>query len=901
MNKLITSVTLIVFLTLLFSISGFSQDPLSNQEITNQLISKGITEAELQDFLDKKGLTTTDLQTLSPEELIELDTQLNEFIANSVKVTSQTDNSTTASTPVNDAESPEVIINSPSTNSEEVPQDTKPEKVRRYGDQFFKNNNLSFVKSGEEGPVPGNYVLNSGDQVSVSIYGRSQLDNVYSINNQGAILYDNNNRRLILEGLTLNQAREKIERAFRQYYVFGPGEINVNVAAVSSINVNIYGEVTNPGGYVISAVNSPINAILAANGILPSGTYRNIKLIKNDGGTNNIDIYQLLNSPDTYKSLSLSNNDIIHVPIIGKEVELQGEVRRPLMYELLENESLNDLLEFAGGTTVNADKSRLQIIRIENSVRRVIDIDMNSSAMRSFQLLSGDIVKILSVNSEVSNSISVSGQLNNEGEFELTEGLKVSGLLEQLVLNDQSRTDLALIQRTYADGSTELIKVNLDAIIENPQSAQNVLLQSNDKLLIWSKSRFIDNAASIKISGAIKSPGTYKIDIVNSSNLEDAILFAGGLRRDASDVGMIYRKDPLNDKKIKYIKIQPKSAQESDRFNIELMPFDSIVVLGKNAISTQYKVEIYGEVNQPGKYQFGEEMTVKDLIVLANGFKLSAQTNQIEISRTIIEANKSTEVKVATLNADPNLLTDDEASNYILQPFDKVFVRSVPEFELQKTVEIKGEVRYPGRYVLIKENESLNEIIKRAGGVTNEAFLEGASLYRAADSVGYVIMNMDAALSNSRSKFNYLLHSRDVITVPKNEDVVTLRSPSLDKRIPTNDNDFKVIDQISIAYFPGKSAKYYIQEFGGGFSKRSDKSGVFVQHPNGEIARTKDFGLFKTYPKVRKGSTIVIPNKPLEKEKDSDNEEKVDWSKLLSDSVAQAMSILTLLLLAERV
>jgi hypothetical protein len=162
-------------------------------------------------------------------------------------------------------------------------------------------------------------------------------------------------------------------------------------------------------------------------------------------------------------------------------------------------------------------------------------------------------------------------------------------------------------------------------------------------------------------------------------------------------------------------------------------------------------------------------------------------------------------------------------------------------------------------------------------------------------------MNLDQAMKFNNSKYNYILKSGDKLIIPKNDDIVTLKSSVLYKR---NTNLESISggreDALSMAFFPGKRADYYIRTFAGGFDEQSDKRNIFVEHPNGEVAQTKSYGFFNVYPKVRSGSTIIIPNLPPETEADKDKED-IDWTTLLGDSVTQAMSIITLLLLIERI
>ena len=884
-----------LFFILLISVLAFSvsaQSPVSAEDFVQELQARGVSEQEVQAFLASKGLTVNDLENLDPSQYVSLNDEFDLFIEDSRR------NGINQKS-VSDIEpaAPQISSTPPVVIRDTVERNNTGKSIKIYGEQLFNNQNFSLLSG--DGLVPGSYILDVGDEVSVSIFGNSQLNKIFTVNSDGAILYNNNRKRVLVAGLSLNDARIKLEKVFRNSYNFSAGEFSVNVVGARTIAVSVYGEVANSGGYILSAVNSPVNAIQAAGGINPDGSYRNIKIIKNNGTVKDIDLYKYLIDPSEFIDVGLSNNDVIHVPTRNNLVTIKGAIVKPLMYELKPRETFQDLIDFCGGFQSDANTNTIELRRFVDGKLKIINLDYSNSNSRSTKLVNGDVINIFTLEGTVENSVSVSGMINNPGTFELTSGMKVSDLIRSVIFNPESRLDVALIKRVDPSGKTNFIKVNLQEVLKSVSSSQNIALQSGDELLVWSLARFVDSANNLQIAGAVKYPGKYAYR-EGGTYVSDMVFFAGGLRRDASKVGMIYRKDPLNENEVEYIRFNPFTKPGADQ-DLLLMPFDSIVVLKDESISNSFSVEIRGMVKNPGIFQYGAGMSVKDLVVLAEGFELSALTNQIEINRIIIEDTKPTQVKIGTVAANPDLSKEDESSNYILEPFDMVFVRSVSEFEKQQTIKLIGEVKYPGTYVILDKNEKISSLIKRAGGLTSQAFIDGARLNRTNDSLGLVVMNLDQAMKVSNSKYNYILKAGDELTIPKKKDIVTLKSDLLYKR-NTNlaDQDLEVTNSLSVAYFPGKRADFYIKKFAGGFDERSDKANIFVEHPNGEVAETKNYGLIKTYPVVRAGSTIVIPTIPKQTEEDKANEE-VDWTKLLGDSVTQAMSIITLLLLIERI
>jgi protein involved in polysaccharide export with SLBB domain len=234
-----------------------------------------------------------------------------------------------------------------------------------------------------------------------------------------------------------------------------------------------------------------------------------------------------------------------------------------------------------------------------------------------------------------------------------------------------------------------------------------------------------------------------------------------------------------------------------------------------------------------------------------------------------------------------------------LEPFDNIFVRYVPEFELQQNVTIEGEVTLPGEYSLVKENETVSELIRRAGGLTEESFAQAATLYRSEDSLGYIVMRLDEVLTNPSSRYNYVLKQGDIITIPKKKDYVVIEGATQLERSQSEQIIGKG-NSIRVPYHAGEDALFYINYYAGGFADDARKDKIFVLYPNGEVKTSeKRFLIGKKHPEVLPGSIIQVGKKKLDLY-GKDKKEDINWTRVLGDSVAQAMSILTLILLVQR-
>jgi hypothetical protein len=230
-----------------------------------------------------------------------------------------------------------------------------------------------------------------------------------------------------------------------------------------------------------------------------------------------------------------------------------------------------------------------------------------------------------------------------------------------------------------------------------------------------------------------------------------------------------------------------------------------------------------------------------------------------------------------------------------LQPFDQIFVRAVPNFEAQQNITLRGEVKYPGVYSLLNKDERIDDVIKRAGGLTKFAFPESATLYRPSLAGGYIVLNMKNAMKSHSNKYNYALREGDVLSIPTVSDFVSIKGSSLEYLSIVNR------EQVNAPFVQNRRAKYYINEFGNGFTKDSWRKKTYVIQPNAKVNRTRDFLVFKIYPKVTKGSTIYVVEK-IKKDKELKKErEPFNWNKFVENTTLKITGIATFFVLLNQI
>ena len=744
------------------------------------------------------------------------------------------------------------------------------------------------------------YVLNTADKLTVSISGISLYNATLEVKKDGAIEPDRM-PKIFVRGLSLGRAKKVIETSFSQFYRFRKEDFDVSVNAARVVTVNIVGEIFRPGSYTISGGNTAFNALVVAGGPTNIGSPRSIQLIRANGEKKRLDVYEFLLDPSVVRDFSLSDNDYISVPVADRVITVQGAVRRPAKYELISGENLMKLLNFAGGLSENAVQTTLQIKRFVDDREKIFDVNYRNLKENGgdFTLTNGDIVVVKAIPKAYENYANIIGAVNLPGDYQITEGMRVADVLKKAEMRPEA-TNFAYLQRVNPNQTMALKFITVDEVLKNPAAESNYLLQAKDRILVYQQAQFTQKD-SLFVSGAVRSELRFPYDPAKSIRVSDLVNLAGGLRPDATEFAYVTHRDPKNYKFIEYKRVELRQALERPNSpeNIILQPNDELRVQSRTLFVDEASVKVSGAIRQPGEYPWDKTLTLRDILTLAGGLKLEAASNRVDVFRIQLNGNEEVRTVVATIEVDKNLNTPDDASaNFQLQPYDNIVVRSIPEFNFQKMVTITGEVKYPGPYALTVKNEKLLQVIQRAGDLTVEAFPAGATVYRQQDNIGYIVIKLDEVVKNVNSNYNIILKDGDLIEIPKTKDIVTIRGATQSSDLYPE----KIMagGKINVAFDGNRSVLYYVDKFAAGVGKEGRKRLISVEHPNGQIERTKDYFFFKSYPTVQKGSIITVGYVEKKKESEKKESKPIDWGKVIADSAAQATLLLTLILLVQK-
>jgi protein involved in polysaccharide export with SLBB domain len=768
-----------------------------------------------------------------------------------------------------------------------------------YGFTYFRQKDVKIFNNAVDIKPPSNYILGVGDQIVVSIWGYADYNRLFYIDKDGYIQQENIGR-VYLKGLTLLQAKELLKTRFANAYMIDKSDFDVSINYSRVITINVVGDVENPGSYTFPAINTAYNILAYVGGPSKSGSVRDIQ-IKRDGKIiRKFDLYKFLFTPEKQDDIFLDNNDYIYVPAQKNIVKVEGAVNREGKYEMLPGETFEDLLKFCGNYKPDAFTKVVQIRRFEENKQILIDYNLDSIRIvgGKIELKNGDVIGVRSIPEKIKNYNEILGSVLLPGRYQWQEGDRVWDLITkaQGLKEDAYLEEAYLIRTNFDDFRKHSFKIDLNRVIEDKTSEDNMLLTFRDVLEIYSKNDFFDRF-DIEVKGEVRKPRNFESE--KGMSLRDAIIMCNGLKEEALlDKIIIYRvNDDLTEKLISFKIDTTDNYLSMDTFKLKKR--DKIYVLKDLRRIDRYYVEVNGMVRKTDTFPYMESMTLADALILAQGFKMEAASNRIEIARIAnydkaISQSVPTQVTILNYSISKNIGKDPVANSIKLQPYDQIYVRPTPEFEYQMKVTIKGEVLYPGDYVLTTKDERLSSVIERAGGLTRFAYADGARLYRTEDGIGDILTDVSKAIKYKTSKFNYVLKKGDVIDVPAIKDLVALKGQF---NYPTE----KKPEHLYVPFTEGKDAKYYIYKYGAGFSDSAYRLKTYVIRPNGQILGTRRSMFGKNYPKVEKGSTIVIPSKEAKIKKDrtrvSSGEAGQKLQKILTATISAISSVLTLYLL----
>jgi protein involved in polysaccharide export with SLBB domain len=782
LQQLIKKIGFMLLVILLVATTASAQDLLKGNNLSSvrvdQLSDGDIAKLKAQ--LSSSGLTLDQAETMaiakgmSPAEFAKLKARVNGPTSTTGTKTTKTQEArTNSSTDTADTEKYTQQLPKPLIN----PLIFGSELYTSVAPSFEPNMSLA---------TPLNYVLGPNDQIAVSVYGVQEYSGDLLVSAEGNVSIPNVGL-IRVAGLTIEAATQKIKNTMGStvytYLRSGGSKISVTLSKIRTIKVTIIGA-NRPATYRLSSLANVFNALYVSGGPTAFGSFREIELLRDNKLFKKIDLYRMLLNGDQSDNVGLKDNDVIRIPSYKTRVSIEGQVKRPGIFEVLPNENFANILAFASGFTDTAYQASVKVFAQTNKERQIKDLQQTQ--YNNYQPQMGDVFVVSKLLNRFSNRVKIAGAVYRPDVFELTTNLKVADLIRKADgLTEDAYTGRAQIIRLQEDLTRSVVSFDVAKAL-NGDAANNILLSREDEVVI-----------------------TSKLDL----------------------------RDSLN-------------------------------------------VYIQGEIRKPGSFEFTQGITLNDLILQAGGFT-DAAFKSIEIARLIkrdsIELKDFRAAEIISTEVDGDIST--AAASIKLTAFDVVTVKRKAGYILPESVRITGQVQYPGPYALSARNERVSTILKRAGGYTADAFIEGAYLVhnKTAEEKKKEEENIERAqkilkdssglaeleIEKNTTFIKVPLKISNILSNPGSEEDIVLKVGD-EIFIPKYDGQIKVSGAVllttQVPFSKKNSFGNYITA-AGGYSADAIKRKAYIVYANGEAARSSKFLFFTIRPKVNPGSEIIVPKK----------------------------------------
>ncbi|RTY74272.1 SLBB domain-containing protein [Flavobacterium sp. LS1R10] len=606
-----------------------------------------------------------------------------------------------------------------------------------FGSELFDNPTLNFEPNLKLA-TPVNYVLGPGDEVQVSVYGVQEFNASIPVSTEGKITIQYVGQ-ISVSGMTIEAATQKIKGAIaRVYSTVGSGQsqVAVTLSRIRTIRVTIIGS-KQPGNYSISSLATVYNALFLGGGPGKNGSYRNIELLRDNKVYKNIDIYRFLVNGNQSDNVGLKDNDVIRIPAYNQRVTVEGQVKRPGIFEMKKGETFADLLSFASGFNELAYTASVNVLQKTAKEFKVRDVKF--AEFNTYKPLSGDVFRVTKILNRFENRIKIDGAVFRPDTYSFYEGMRVSDLIAKAEgLKEDAYSNRARIIRLQSDLTTEIVNVNLAKALAGDLEA-DVALFKEDIVTVYSILDFVEDF-KITIDGEIKKPGVYQYH--ENLTLNDLLVQAGGLTGSASkrvEVARMIQSEEIDDanpNKAELFNIEITADNNEQLKNFDLKPFDVVNIRKMAVYDKPEMVTISGAVHYAGKYVLATKKDkVYDIVARAGGLTSVANIQGVKIKRPIqaeqIEALENVNMNLGKKDSIQNKLTKKlkEDLKFATIPVDWKAIVENPKSNTNVTL-------FPGDEI---EVATYNEGVKVAGNVllTSEIpYTKGKGFNYYLDAVG---------------------------------------------------------------------------------------------------------------------------------------------------------------------
>ena len=773
-------------------------------------------------------------------------------------------------------------------------------KLKLYGADLFTRAAGSLeLTSGV--PVPSNYLLAPGDEIVLQIFGKENEEYTLTVGRDGKIVVPRLGP-IPVATKSFAEAKSYLSEQIKNQII--GVEVSVSMGALSTIRVFVVGEALNPGAYNVSSLSTITHALVVSGGVNEIASLRNIQLKRAGKLVTTLDIYDLLNQGDTTNDILLRSGDVIFIPPIKRSVSVDGQVRRPAIYELKNEQTLSEVIDLAGGKLPQGYSSSISIQRFSNGSRLQITSDLDSPDTK---IIDGDSILIPEVSSFLSGSITLVGAVARPGDYQWKNGLSIRDIIGDVQKDLLEFADLSyvlVLREINRNRDIEILQISL--LDQNPSdNVNNVVLQPNDKIVVFSKNEnemLADtNLADMAFS---KKELTKKEKELWQKRIEEKLFW--------KSVGLLEQKlDPVLAENETYALQNQPIIQLTKEEKTQVLEFKDFGFFSRKRLlapileklhqqarmgSPLQIIEIAGEVKVPGVYPLTKNATIKKVIIAAGGFTESTYMKKSEITRSEISPDGTAQISHISFSPSDILQTGVE-NELALQSKDRINIFTTPSWQEELKVTVKGEVEFPGEYS-IRRGETLSNLMERVGYLTEYGDADAAvftretlkeqeqeNLQKLAGELRKQIASISLRKQTGAGSIVSYDEAKKLLKDLTDVDAVGRLVIDFKSVLAGNSNDDVTLEDGDVLYVPGKSQSVnvigevyvptshmftsgitfndYISK-SGGYRTSADKERTYVIRANGSVFVPSEDGSFwfsngKPQFDIKPGDTIVVP------------------------------------------
>lgn len=701
--------------------------------------------------------------------------------------------------------------------------------LKPFGYDIFENPPSTFAPVTNV-PLPADYVLGPGDELDVQLYGNENRNYTLQVDRDGQVNFPELGP-ISVGGQRFLSVKEDIEQRVARQMI--GVKASVSMGTTRAIRVFVLGEAQEPGSYAVSGLATITSALYAAGGVKPTGSLRDIQLKRQGRIVQHLDLYDLLIRGDTTDDARLLPGDVIFIPSVGQTVSIEGEVKRPAIYEIKGEADVGDLVQLAGGLTTDAEPTEAWVTRIDPQLQRVVlRVNLTSAAGRALALRNGDVLRVERLIPTLDSAVMLQGHVYNPGTIAYRPGMRLTDVIHSVDdLEPNADLHYVLIRREVPpDRQIEAFSANLAAALAARGGRPDVTLMPRDRVIVFDlesgRDRIIEPIIRdlqlqagfdrpeqvVQVEGRVKVPGQYPLE--PGMRVSDLLRAGGGLS-DAAYGGRaeLARYTVLNgqERQTELIPINLAAVIRGDpKADIELQPYDSLSVKQLSLWSNQEQVTLLGEVRFPGVYTIQDGETLRSVLLRAGGLTRFAFPEGSVFTRVELKQREQNQLDLLAQRTQTDLTT------------------------------------------LALEGVAASTITGSGGGGGGgaNALAVGQALLtqlKATQAVGRLVIDLPRLIREPiGSQDDVVLRNGDELMVPKFEQEVTVIG--------------EVQSNTSLLYRSDLTRDDYIR-LSGGLTRQADARKIYVVRANGSVIASSSFHFFRegSSVQIRPGDTIVVP------------------------------------------